>query len=155
MHPTVIIGLGNPLMSDEGIGIRLVQALAARADQFPAVDFRELGTAGLAVLHALAGRRKAILLDCTRMDEPPGTIKRFTPEQVASMKNSPRFSLHEGDLLEILALSRRLGESPGTVILFGIQPASLVIGASLSSVLAAHFDEYLRLIAVELAEDDP
>ncbi|MBU4199071.1 MAG: hydrogenase maturation protease [Verrucomicrobia bacterium] len=152
MRPTVVIGLGNTLMSDEGIGVHLVRALVVRANQFPAVDFRELGTAGMAVLHTLAGRRKAVLLDCVRMNEPPGAIRRFNPDQVASGKVLPGFSLHEGDLLEILALSRRLGEFPGTVILFGIQPASLDVGDSLSPVLAARFEEYLRLIAAELDE---
>ena len=144
---TVVIGLGNLLMADEGVGVRLVRALAA---QFPAVDFCELGTGGMAVLHALAGRRKAVLLDCARMDQPPGTIRRFVPDQVASGKALPGFSLHEGDLLEILALSRRLGECPETVVIFGIQPASLAPGESLSPALASGFDAYLQLIAAEI-----
>ncbi len=150
MRPTVIIGLGNLLLTDEGVGVRLVRALAARAAQFPSIEFRELGTAGMAVLHVLAGRRKAILLDCARMQAPPGTIRRFTPDQVAARKARPGFSPHAGDLLEILALARRLDEGPETVVIFGIQPASLAPGEELSPILAARFDDYLELIAGEL-----
>ena len=154
-RPIVVIGLGNVLMSDEGIGVLLVQALAARAKRFSEIDFLDLGTGGMAVLHALNGRRKAVIVDCARMNEMPGAIRRFTPDQVATVKETKFFSLHEGDLLEILALSRRLGESPGTIILFGIQPASLDTGEGLSPVLASHFDEYLRFITAELDEDCP
>ena len=153
MNPTLVIGLGNRLLSDEGIGVHLVRALTARVERFPDIDFLDLGTSSLTVLHALAGRRKVILLDCARMNEPPGTLRRFTPDQVATVKDLPSFSLHEGDLLDILALSRRLGECSAKVVLYGIQPASLDMGESLSPALAARFDEYLRLIAAELDEN--
>lgn len=58
-----------------------------------------------------------------------------------------RFFLHDGDLMDILALSRQLGEYPAQVIIYGIQPVSLELGESLSAVLAARFEEYLRIIS--------
>lgn len=150
MRPTVVIGLGNPLMSDEGIGLHLVRALLAQAWRFSTVDFYELGTGGMAVLHLLAGRRKAVLLDCAQMGEPPGTLRRFTPEQVSSVKALARFSLHEGDLLAILELSGRLGECPASVVIYGVQPAHVAPGDTLSSALAGRVGEYARSIAAEL-----
>jgi hydrogenase maturation protease len=139
-------------MSDEAIGVRLVQSLAGQAGRFPQTEFVDLGTGGMNILHLLKGRRKAVIIDCARMNEPSGVIRRFTPDHVATLKECRYFSPHEGDLLDILALSRRIGECPETVIVFGIQPASLAQGVALSPELVARFDEYLRLIISELAE---
>ncbi|MBI3986469.1 MAG: hydrogenase maturation protease, partial [Lentisphaerae bacterium] len=122
MKKIVVIGLGNTLMSDEGVGIHLLHRLKARASGFPGVDFVDLGASGLRLVHALAGRKRAILLDCARMGETPGTIRRFTPEEVRTGKKLPGFSLHEGDVLQAIALSRTLGECPESIVVFGIQP---------------------------------
>lgn len=146
----VAIGLGNILMSDEGIGVRLVRALAARPGQLAAVDFLDLGCGGLAIIHALRGRQSAVIVDCANMNAPPGSIRRFVPDQAISMKNNPGFSQHEGDLLDILSLTRQLADPPVNVIIYGIQPASLELADKLSTVLAGRFDEYLQLIKEEL-----
>ena len=150
MNDAVVIGLGSPLMGDEGVGVKLVERLAARADEFPGVDFEDLGTSAMGVVHAVAGRRKAILIDCAFMGEEPGTIKRFTPEEVRSTKGLPGFSLHEGDLLRGLDLSKRLGESPAEIIIFGIEPKNISPAENLSEIIAAKMDEYEKLILAEL-----
>jgi hydrogenase maturation protease len=84
--PVVVLGLGNPLMGDEGIGVYLIERLADSAADYPSVDVLDAGTGGLSVLHCIEGRRKAIFIDCAFMDETPGTIRRFTPEEVRSRK---------------------------------------------------------------------
>ncbi|MFA4835979.1 MAG: hydrogenase maturation protease, partial [Dehalococcoidia bacterium] len=78
----IVGGLGNPLMTDEGIGIHVISELAARSGCSPDVDFVELGSSVMNVVHAIAGRQKAILIDCALMDEPAGTIRRFHPDEV-------------------------------------------------------------------------
>ncbi|MCG2658897.1 MAG: hydrogenase maturation protease [Kiritimatiellae bacterium] len=150
MNPTVVIGLGNRLLSDEGIGLVLLEALAREAAEFPAVDFLELGTGGMAVLHALAGRKTALILDCARMGAAPGTMRRFTPDTVRASDAPPRFSLHEGNVLDLIALARRVGECPERLIIFGIQPGTLVPGETVSQVLQARLPDYLGVIGKEL-----
>ena len=150
MNDIVIIGLGSPLMSDEGIGVHLLRKLEARGEEFPGVDFVDLGTAGARVLHAIAGRRKAIFVDCAFMDEKPGTLRRFSPDDVRSQKNLPRMSLHEGDLIKFLKISRTLGEAPDEIVIFGIQPESLEQGEALSLTLASNMDRYIAAIAEEI-----
>lgn len=150
MNPTVVIGLGNRLLSDEGIGLVLLEALAREAAEFPAVDFLELGTGGMAVLHALAGRQTAIILDCARMGEAPGVMRRFTPDTVRASDTPPHFSLHEGALLDWIGLSRRVGECPERIIIFGIQPETLAPGETVSPVLQVRLPEYLSVIGKEL-----
>ncbi len=150
MRPVVVISLGNPLMSDEGIGPRVLELLAAEAGRFPGVDFVDAGTSLLGAVHSMAGRRKAVLVDCAVMGAEPGALRRFTPAEVASRKSSPGFSLHEGDLLSAIDLSRRLGECPPEIVLFGIQPASMEMGERLSPVLEARLGDYAAAIRTEL-----
>jgi hydrogenase maturation protease len=149
-RPLVVLGLGNPLMGDEGIGVYLVEELAKLAIEYPSVDFLDVGTGGLSVLHYLEGRRKAILIDCAFMDEEPGAIRRFTPDQVRSRKVLAHQSLHEADLMQILALARQLGQEPERVILFGIQPERVELGTGLSATLTDRVDEYVSVIRREL-----
>jgi hydrogenase maturation protease len=147
---TVVVGLGNLLMTDEGVGFYVVRELMARSDRFSHVEFTELGSSPMAVVHAIAGRNKAVLIDCAYMDEPAGTIRRFTPEEVLSRKASSHFSLHQGDLLSELELSRKLGEYPDEVVIFGIQPKSMVPGEGLSAELRERLENYVETISAEL-----
>ncbi len=148
----VVCGLGNPLLTDEGAGIYVIQELIAKSDQLPHVDFIELGSSLISVVHAIADRQKAVLIDCALMKEPPGTIKRFTPDEVSSIKNLAHFSLHEGDLLGALELSRNLGECPENVVIFGIQPESIEPGEGLSPTLSERMSNYIEVISSELQE---
>ncbi len=152
MNDMVVIGLGSPLMSDEGVGVHLIKKMSTLGLHGSGVDFIDLGTAGARILHAVAGRRKAIFIDCALMGEKPGTIRRFTPDDVRSEKRLPRMSLHEGDLMQFIELSRKLGECPDEVVIFGIQPQDISPGLELSPVLAAQMDEYARVIAAEFKD---
>jgi hydrogenase maturation protease len=151
MEPIVVIGLGNPLLGDEGIGNRLVAELASLSERYPEVEFLDLGTSGMAVLHALAGRRKAILLDCAFLGEPPGTLRRFTPDEVRSSKSVRGFTMHEGDLLQFLELARSLGDTPEEIVIFGIEPETVAPGMGLSETLEAKVGEYVEAVRGELA----
>lgn len=147
----IVGGLGNPLMSDEGIGLFLVRELACLWENLIEADFIELGTSPMNVVHAIAGRRKAVLVDCAWMDEPEGTIRRFTPKEVVSGKEMPHFSLHEGDLLDALKLSQVLGECPPEIVIFGIQPVSMEFGEGLSPALEKQIPKYVEIIGRELS----
>ena len=146
----VIIGLGNVLMSDEGIGVRVAQLLHSRVDVLPNVEVIEAGTAGMSILHAIAGRQKVVLVDCAMMKEEPGAMRRFEPGDVISNKTLPGRSLHEGDLLDILELSSQLGESPPVVVIFGVEPLKTGPGEELSPLLASRLSDYVEIILAEI-----
>ncbi len=112
-----------------------VERLCESAAEYPAVDFLDAGTGGLSVLHHIEGRRKAIFIDCAFMDEEPGTIRRFTPEEVRSTKVLAHQSLHEADLLRIIEMARQLGQAPDEIVIFGIQPQRVELGMGLSPTL--------------------
>jgi hydrogenase maturation protease len=151
----IVVGLGNPLMSDEGIGVLLAQKLAQRAQNqaFPGcenVEFYDGGVGGLNLLYKIENRDKVILIDCAKMGEQPGVIRRFTPDQVRSVKNLGHFSLHEVDILKVLDLAGQLDAAPKEVVIFGIEPASLDLNPTVSDILAGQVETYLAAITEEL-----
>ena len=150
MKPILIVCLGNPLMRDEGIGIRLASELLVHLKDNPDVEVMELGTGGFSIIHAIVGRKKIIFIDCAIMDQAPGLIRRFTPEQVCSKKVRMRYSLHEGDLLNTIELSRRLGQCPDEIVIFGIEPMEISHGQGLTSELEKNIQQYVQTILKEL-----
>ena len=148
---TVVIGLGNILLSDEGIGVHIVRRLLSQQDKFPLVDFIEAGSAGMNLLHILANRKKAVIIDCAKMGEKPGTMRRFSPNDVQSVKKLGQFSLHEADILQVINLSKQLGECPKEIVFFGIEPESPEPDQELSQTLSANLDSYATEIRKEIA----
>ena len=142
----VVIGLGNPLLSDEGIGVHLIRKLSEHQDKFPSVEFIDAGTGGMNVLHLIANRKKAVIIDCVKMGKKPGTIKQFEPADVQTTKKMTHFSLHEADILRIIELSRQLGECPNQIAIFGIEPESLESGQNLSKTLTDKIVLYIDTI---------
>ena len=148
---TVVIGLGNLLLSDEGIGIHLIRKLSEHQDKFPSVEFIDAGTGGMNVLHLIANRKKAIIIDCVKMGKKPGAIKRFEPADVQTVKKMTHFSLHEADILRIINLSKQLGEYPDQIVIFGIEPESLELGQNLSKTLTGKIDLYMNAVCKSLS----
>jgi hydrogenase maturation protease len=146
----IVLGLGNVLMSDEGIGVSVIERLQKQAAKFPHVEFIDAGTGGMAILHLIANRKKAVIVDCALMGQAPGTIRRFTPDDIKSVKQVSHFSLHDVDILKVLELSKQLDECPPDVIIFGIEPARVEQGDTLSPELAAQIGEYVKIISRSL-----
>jgi len=111
----------------------------------------DLGTSRMRALHELEGRDMVVFVDCALMGTEPGTIRRFTPEDVETKKIQPRLSLHEGDLLNTIALAERLGTAPERIVIFGIEPKTIDPGETLSPALAARLDQYVAAIRDEVA----
>ena len=147
---TIVLGLGNPLMSDEGIGVFLLNRLSELSDKYPLVEFFDAGTGGMNLLHLFEGREKAVFIDCANMEEEPGQIRKFTPEQVKSVKQLAHQSLHEQDLLKIINMAKQLDQCPKEIVIFGIQPKNVSLGGSLSEELEQKIDNYISVICKEL-----
>ena len=150
---TVVLGLGNPIMSDEGIGVGLVGRFLDRADEYPEVEFIDAGTGGFAVLYQMEAADRAIFVDCAQMGTAPGTLRRFLCDDVNSVKHLAHFSLHEGDLLALIAKAKQLEQCPPEIVIFGIEPKTIDFGLELTSELKNRLDEYMAEIAKELAAD--
>ena len=148
---TVVLGLGNPLMSDEGVGGFIVNKLEKTvSEKFPEVDFIDAGTGGMSLLYLIEGREKVIIIDCAFMKTEPGTVKRFTPKMVDTVKKLAHYSLHEADVLKVIDISNQLGKCPEEIILFGIEPETIEPGDQFSKTINCRVDDYLELILEEL-----
>ena len=145
-----VLGLGNPLMADEGIGCRVIERLLSQADTYPDIDFIDSGTGGMSILHLITDRYKVILIDCAYMGTKPGTIKRFTPDDVQSIKKLAHQSMHEVDILKVLDLAKQLGQYPDEVIIFGIEPEAIEQRQNLSKTISQKLDHYISVISAEL-----
>jgi hydrogenase maturation protease len=149
-RPVVVIGLGNLLMSDEGVGVHLAQRFSDLSREYSSVEFIDAGTGGVSILHFLEGRQKAVFIDCAIMGEPPGVIRRFTPEQVESRKALTGRSLHEADLLKTIDMAKQLGQCPAEITIFGIEPENVGPGTELSGMLNEKLGCYISVISKEL-----
>ena len=147
----LVVGLGNILMTDEAIGCVLLHKLAEKREKFPDVEFIEVGTKGMTLLHSLAGQKKLVLLDCAIMGTEPGTLRRFSPDEVRTVKQLTHQSLHEGDVMRIIEMAGQIGNLPDEVVIFGIEPESVELGRELSESLSKHLDSYIDQISKELA----
>lgn len=152
--PVIVIGLGNPLMADEGIGTAVVGALAglAEAGKLPTdeVEYLDGGCGGMYLLHSIEGRKKVILIDCAKMGLPPGTLRRFTPDDVATVKQMTHLSLHEVDILRVIELAKMIGQCPDQIVIFGIQPQTIEPRMALTETLQTQLPDYLAHIVKEI-----
>src|SRR5512147_954276 len=128
---TVIIGVGNLLLKDEGVGVHAVRELRQKA--LPAgVEVLDGGVAGIGLLDFFPGAQKLVLIDAADMNLAPGTVVRFTPEEIRSLPGGPKFSAHDVGLLEVLELASALGQSPPEVVVIGVQPGEISWGTDLT-----------------------
>ena len=146
---TVIIGVGNLLLKDEGAGVHVAQELQKK--RLPAaVEVHDGGVAGIGLLEFFPGASKVLLIDAADMDLDPGASVRFTPEEVAGKAGGPRFSTHDVGLLEVLELARTLGQCPPEVVIYGIQPKEISWGTELSPEVQATVPRVVEMVLGEI-----
>ena len=139
---TAIIGLGNPLRADDGVGVRVAQLLSEL--QLPKdVEVIDGGTQGLGVINLMEGRQRVILVDAANIGEAPGEFIRFTLDEVdlsdgsSPLGDGQQLNVHYAGLREALLLAQALGILPQTVVIFGVQPANIDWENSLSPEVEA------------------
>jgi hydrogenase maturation protease len=132
----LILGLGNLLRGDDGVGCRLVEELARR-ELSPDVQVLDGGTAGLGLLDLMEGWERVIIVDAVEMGRKPGEFLRFIPADVWLASTPDHFSLHHAGLHEVLALADALGRALPEIVIFGVQPSDLGWGAGLSPAVEA------------------
>jgi len=147
-----IIGVGNPLRRDDGIGIVLLEKLIEKKDDLPQdIEYIDGGTGGMNLLHILALFDVALIIDAVNLNGKPGESKLFKSEDVCSKKSSINISTHESDVLKIINLSKELGEIPNQLFIFGVQPKDTSQGASLSSELQRSVESLTLSLQNEIA----
>lgn len=149
MRRTLILGLGNPLLGDEGIGGRVIGEL--RGLELPAgVELADGGTAGLGLIGLMEGYQRVIIVDAADMGQPPGHVVRFTPSEVQFKTAEAPLSLHQIGLGEALAVAEALEMAPAELIIIGVQPSRLEMGVGLSPEVEGAIPQIVRMVLDEL-----
>jgi hydrogenase maturation protease len=148
---TLILGIGNPLRGDDGLGSAVIEWL--HEHKLPAqVLAAEGGTAGLDLVTLLTGYRRAIIVDAAEVGRAPGDWLRYTLDAVQLKERESKLSLHAAGLAEALALGAALGTLPAEVIIYGVQPAQLDWAIGLSDKVQLAVPRVGRAILKEIEE---
>ena len=152
MAKLTVLGVGNILMRDEGIGVRVLERVQ-RAQSWPAdVEFIDGGAAGLGLLSIVEEAHRLVVFDAADMHLPPGESRRIGPDQVRS-DAAGRMSLHDVPLLEIIQLCEQFSRRPEVITILAIQPKAVDYGRELSDELAAALNGIVAA-GVELVESE-
>lgn len=141
----VVLGLGNVLMGDDGIGPRAVELLASSGGSPDGVRLLDGGTLGLMLLPAIADASDLVLVDAIRTGGAPGTLVRLEDDEIPRNVNC-RFSPHEIGLVDLLEGVTFAGVRPARTVLLGIVPASVSFGVGLSGPVESRLPDLLAEI---------
>jgi len=144
----LILGIGNLLLSDEGVGVHAVQHLAGR-ELPPGVDVLDGGTSGMDLIDHMADRDKVVVIDAASGRGEPGTIYRCEVREL--MEQPGALSLHDFGLVDSLRMAGQLGCAPRRVVVLGVQPATLEPRLELSPEVAAVLPGVIKLALEEAA----
>jgi hydrogenase maturation protease len=145
----VVLGVGNVLLSDEGIGVRAVEELGRRYRLPPGVEVLDGGTSAMELLDDLAGCDLLIIADCVRAGHTPGTLMRLADDDIPALFRT-KLSPHQVGLPEVLGTLRITGEAPKRVVLFGVEPQTLATGIGLSTPVEAILPTLLEELTLEI-----
>ena len=146
---TTVIGLGNPLMGDDGLGLLATQRLQENWILPPDVQVIDGGTWGMNLLPFIDEAEELLLIDAINQDMPPGTqivLGRDDIPRTLAMKVSP----HQIDLSEVIALAQLRGTLPDRMTAIGLQPHRVEFGAPLSPSVERHIDQLAAMAVYQL-----
>lgn len=154
MSKTLIVGIGNVLLSDDGAGVHGARVLAERLAGREDVRVLDGGTLSFTLAPMIAGADRLVILDATQLDTAPGEIRTFIGEAVDRLLGRTRLTVHEIGLRDVLDVARLSGDLPQQRALIGIQPASLDWGTELTPAVAACLENIVAAV-LELLESWP
>ncbi len=146
----LVLGIGNLLMADDGVGVRALQLLADRY-RFPEqVSLVEGGTLGLDLLPQVQDAQRLLLIDAIETDAAPGTLVRYDGNAIPRTPES-RLSPHQLGLKDLLTLASALGSAPEEIVIWGVQPETVTVSMELSATVEAQLEPLLAKLLDELA----
>jgi hydrogenase maturation protease len=146
---TTVIGLGNPLMGDDGLGVVALEQLREDWTLPAGVELIDGGTWGMKLLPAIEDAKELLLIDAINLDMPPGTdieLERHEIPRVFALKVSP----HQIDVAEVLALCELRDRLPDRMVALGLQPERIEFGAPLSARVKAKIDSLVANVIYQL-----
>jgi hydrogenase maturation protease len=146
---TLVLGVGNLLMSDEGIGVHVIQRLVAGYQLPEEVQVLDGGTLGMDLLYYLEGVENMLLVDAVQAHKEPGTLVRLEGDDVPAFL-SIKISPHQLGVPDMLAAAKLKDVFPQRIVLWGVQPERMEIGLDLSPKVESKVDTILENILEQL-----
>jgi len=134
MTETLVLGLGNLVHADDGVGVHAIQRLQCDARVPHNVILLDGGTQGLGLLHHISGVPRLLVIDAIDVGEPSGTLLRFEGNALQGLPG--KASVHQLGFADLMVALQLLGESPAEVVVFGVQPESTDWSAELTQSVA-------------------
>jgi hydrogenase maturation protease len=150
-YKTLVLGVGNTLMGDEGVGVHVIERLLAGYKIPEEVHVLDGGVLGMGLLYYLKGIENLLLVDAVETRRDPGTIIRLEDDEVPaflSMKISP----HQVGVPDMLAASKFIDLYPKRIVLWGIQPEILDMGLDMSPLIESKVDILVNNVLEQLKD---
>lgn len=148
--PLLVLGIGNLLCGDDGVGVAAVARLAREWEAPEGVRVLDGGTLGLSLLPWIELAERAILVDAIRAEGPPGTLVRLDGDEVAPAVAS-RLSVHQVGVSDLVEAARLRGALPPRLVLLGVVPASLELSIARTPAVEARIPELVERVVDEAA----
>ena len=148
-RPVLVLGLGNLLCADDGLGIVALELIRRRFEAPAEVSFIDGGTLGLALLPTLESARRVFVIDAVAADAPPGTLVSLAGEDVEPALRD-RLSPHQIGVADLLDAMHWRDTWPEQVRVLGLVPASFALGIGLSPPVAAGIESLVGAVVREL-----
>lgn len=145
----VVIGVGNLLLSDEGVGVHVANRLM-EMDLPAGVKVVEGGTDGFRLMNVVTEADRLIVVDAVKGGGAPGSIYRFDIKDAPTCPDVYKTSVHQIGILEVIHLSELVGKTPETTII-GVEPKSLDMGMELSPEVQAKIPKIVELVLDEVS----
>jgi hydrogenase maturation protease len=150
MGKVLVLGLGNTLLRDEGLGVRALELFCQRYELPRQVRVFDGDCQGLELLPRLEGVSHLLVVDAAEMRKPAGTIERLEGDEI-DQRWEWKLSVHETGLLDLLGAAALTGHKPDKIVLLVMQPGSTILGTDLGPAVQAALPRLVRMMAGELA----
>jgi len=144
----VILGVGNLLLSDEGVGVHVAHELM-KMELPPGVSVVEGGTDGFRLLNVITEADRVIVIDAVRSGAAPGSVYRFDVNDIRSVPPGFMTSVHQVGILEVIELSSLIGKTPRATVI-GVEPKSLDMSMELSPEVKEKIPRIIELVLEEV-----
>ena len=149
----LVLGIGNILLSDEGVGPYVVERLRGEYQLPDSVSIVDGGTSGMDLLDLVATHDRLLIVDCGALDAEPGTVQEFVGQAVPAFFNT-RISPHQIGLSDLLAGAALIGALPTELALIAIQPLSCELDLELTPTGRKAADRALQVLLARLDQWD-
>ncbi len=146
----LVLGIGNLVMSDDGVGVMVAQRLQQEYRFADNVEIMDGGTLGLDLLPMLENITNLIMIDAVETGKKAGTCVRLYGEELPIALET-KVSPHQMGLKDLLAVSELMGHSPREMVLIGVQPGSIEMEIGLTPEVEAQFETLVSNVLDELA----